>query len=302
MKSLMRQIAICLGLIGAAALAAAPAFAAEPYQSITASPSSVKLDVAAGTTTTGSITITNTGQTAYPFTVSASPFSVSGEDYEQSFTPRPDLIDASKWLSFPETSFTAVPREVVPVSYRVKVPADAAPGGYYAAIFAEAKSASSGQAITAHKRVGVLMYFTVAGEAVSGGKLLSFTVPAIHTSAPLTTTMRIENTGNVHFDVDETVEISDVFGNTKARIEETHLVFPGSTRKLEVSWAKAPAFGIFKVTGTISYLGKTQNLPTRYTLMLSSTAFVVMFLAAVAIVVYFFLTRKRRRNVIRRRK
>jgi hypothetical protein len=279
-----------------------PALAADPVQSITASPTNERISLAASGTYDGLVKITNTGETGYQFTTAAKPFSVSGENYDQSFTVRPDLVDASKWFSFPKSTYSASPKEEVAVAYHIKVPADIAAGGYYAVIFAETQPPATSQGITAHKRVGVLVYLTVTGNVISSGNVAGYDVPVIHTQAPLQAGIRIQNTGNVHFDATVSLVVSDMFGNTKTTLETTNLIFPKSTRKLELDWAKAPSFGIFRVAGTVTYLGKTQALPDRYTLMLSATGFLVIFGVGFVILAYAYFTRKRRGNVVRRRR
>jgi hypothetical protein len=298
---IVSQFSIALGALAVLFMPISLAFAADPLQSITASPTDERISLAAAGNYDGTVKITNTGQTGYDFSVSASPFTVEGENYDLSFTARPDLVDASKWFSFSRTVYTAAPTNEIEVPYHVKVPADIAAGGYYAVIFAESKAPSTSQGITAHKRVGVLFYLTVTGNTITSGKLLSYSVPIIHTAAPLTAQARMENTGNVHFDTSVSLTVSDIFGNTKARLDSTNLIFPKSTRKIGLGWTGAPSFGLFRVTGTISYLGKTHSLPARYTLMLSATAFVVLFVAIVALCGYIFLTRRRRGNIVRRR-
>lgn len=284
-----------------ATLAVAPAQAAEPLQSITASPTTERLEIAGGGTYDGTVTISNTGQTAYQFNVAASPFSVSGEDYTQSFTARPDLVDASKWFSFPRSQYSSVSGSKTTVPYRIKVPSDIAAGGYYAVLFAEAKAPNVNEGVTSHKRVGVLFYITVSGKTISQGNLAGYAIPLIHTSAPLNAQIHLQNTGNVHFDANVALVVSDIFGNTKAKLESTNIILPKSTRKINLEWNKAPAFGFFRVTGKVDYLGKTEKLPVKYTLLLSAQAFVVMFAATFVLLVYAFMSRKRRRNVYRRR-
>ncbi|HEX3081701.1 MAG TPA: hypothetical protein VHQ86_00435 [Candidatus Saccharimonadia bacterium] len=278
------------------------AWAADPLQSITASPTNESVSLSAGGTYDGFVKITNTGQTPYQFIVSASPFSVTGESYDQSFAARPDLIDASKWFSFARTTYSANPRDEIAVAYHIKVPTDIAAGGYYAAIFAEASNTSAGQGVTSHKRVGVLMYITVTGDVIKSGKVLGYNLPLIHTQPPLHADVRLQNTGNVHYDATTSLVVSDIFGNTKARLESTNTIFPKSTRKLSLTWDKAPSFGLFQVSGTVKYLDKTEQLPTRYTLMLSANAFLIIFIAVILLAAYAYLTRKRRSNVVRRRR
>src|SRR6185437_12189343 len=122
-------------------------------------------------------------------------------------------------------------------------------------------------------------------------------VPFLQTTSPLQTTLRLRNDGNVHYDAATEVLVKDLFGNTKAILSDNHTVLPSTIRRMSINWDKSPGFGLFRVEGTVDINGKTDQLPVRYTLLLSQTAFIIIFLCIVALVAYAVLSLRRRGNV-----
>lgn len=291
-----KSFPILLAVLLGSALATGTALAAER---ITISPTSTELETSAGSTYSGTVKIVDSGTTDYAFQVYSSPYWVHGEDYAQSFILEPDKVDASKWFKFDQTVYQAKAHQDIVVPYRLQVPSGAGPGGYYVVVFAQTQNPGGGATIKSKIQVGTIFYITVRGSVDQRGNVETFSVPAIQTSPPLQSTLRMKNTGNTHFDADINIEIKDVFGNTKAILPATHIILPETIRRIPITWDKAPGYGLFRVEGTVKYNGKTEKLPTRYTLMLSSGGFVVMFLVALALVAYAILTRKRRGNVRR---
>src|SRR6266566_1593131 len=104
---------------------------------VTASPSSVKLTLAAGSTYSGSVQITIRGSDSVQVKAYAEPFSVSGEDYKQSFVFQPGAVDASRWFNIDPAPRTAKAGQPTLFPYTIKVPNDVGPGGYYATFFAQ---------------------------------------------------------------------------------------------------------------------------------------------------------------------
>jgi hypothetical protein len=286
-------------VIGLGLIAPIAALAADPTtQGITASPPTTEINMAPGSHYSGSVDISNPGDTEYDFTASAAPFSVMGEDYQQQFTARPDLVDASKWFTFSQTRYHLKPTQHVAVQFTINVPADIAGGGYYAVVFAQADPLP-GAGIRGAKRVGMVTYMTVSGDIHQEGKIASFSVPPIQTEPPLHSELRLQNTGNVHYDSTVSVQVKDLFGNVKAQEDAQHIIMPKTIRKITLDWGNAPGFGLFRVTGTVKYLGRTENLPSRWTLMLSANAFLIIAAVLVVMGIFAYLTRRGRGNVRR---
>jgi hypothetical protein len=88
----------------------------------------------------------------------------------------------------------------------------------------------------------------------------------------------------------------DLFGNVKWQADAEHLIMPKTTRRVVIEWAKAPSFGLYRITGTVKYLDRTEKLPTRWTLMLSANAFLIIASVLVAMGMFAFFTRRGRGN------
>ena len=267
-------------------------------ENITASPTTVNESLNAGASQSGQLTIVNDGDTSYDFKVYATPFNVSGEDYQQSFSLAPNETDISRWFSFSRTTYHMEPHQRLQISYTVKIPAGAAAGGYYATVFAETvPSASDDPGIRSHKRVGTIFYLKVNGAVVEKGSLVDFVTNFWQPGAPLTATTRLRNDGNVHYQADINVTVTDLFGRPKAKLSTSKQILPKTIRRIEFSWDKAPGFGLFKVTGNAVFLGQSQTFPTHYVLMMSATSFVVLFIVLLILGGLLYMSR---RNVRRR--
>jgi hypothetical protein len=262
---------------------------------ITASPSTVNIETDQGGSYSGTFKIFNPSSDGYDFTVYAKPFWVHGEDYDQTFVLEPGKTDASKWFNFGQTKYRAEPGKTIAIPYQIKVPQGTGPGGYYAVVFAETQPPEA-SGIVAKKRVGIIFYMSVKGPLDERGNVESFRVPWFHSEAPLHTELRLKNSGNVHYQADIEVDVKDIFGNTKAILTSDKTILPGTIRRIELDWDRAPGFGLFRVDGRVKYLGKTDKLPARYTLMFSAGAFVVMFLLVLALAIYAFTGQKRKRK------
>ena len=134
------------------------------------------------------------------------------------------------------------------------------------------------------ERAGEIFYIQVAGPVTQSGKLVSWTSPFWQTP-PITATLRLEDSGNLHYASDIQVVVSDVFGNPKYTLTTEKELLPHTIRKIVLSWPETPGLGLFKVSGTASVLGKTETLPTHYVLVVSRTVREVSLIILVVIIV-----------------
>lgn len=291
MRRLLTQVGI--GAIVALSVGGS-ALAAEQGESITASPAQQRFSVNPGGSVNGSIKILNQGTTGYEFTLSTEDFSISSEDYDKSFKLPTNALDAARWFQVGRTTYRLDPGQNVDVPFTLRVPQNATPGGHYAAVFAATKLPEGTSSIVTQKRVGVLTYITVNGDIKNAGSIESWDAAFWQTQAPLKSAIRIKNDGNNHFDAKTRVVVTDIFGNTKSISEATNIVLPGTIRRIPVSWDGAPAFGLFKVSGTVEYLEASEALPARYVLMLGVPYFFLMLGLVSVVVVLAFRSRRKR--------
>lgn len=291
----MRLRLLAFSLILALSLTAVPAHAAENGESITASPAQVRYSIDPGGKLNGSVKILNQGTVGYDFGVDSEDFSIQNEDYDKSFKLPENALDAGRWFNFPRTTFHLEPGQSVVVPFTVVVPPTASPGGHYAVLFAQTKPSTAPEVtgVITKKRVGSLFYITVNGPLQQEGSIASWQSNFWQISAPLASTLRMQNSGNVHFDSHAQVTVTDILGNKKAAIDTTLIVLPETIRRIELNWDKAPKFGLFKVSGQVEYLGKNEALKPHYVLMLSLQYFFVMFgLIVILIALAVFNRRK----------
>ncbi len=287
-------IAIALMCLGAGSAEAAT----PPGLRLTLSPTSLKYELDAGKSTSGTLTLINEGTESYDLNIYSTPYNVSGEDYNQSFELKPAQTDVSAWIKTSAVPLHLEPGKHAEVPYEITVPVGVGPRGYYAAIFAETKQApapnSSG--VISKKRVGAVLYLRVNGAVDEQGSLASFKTDFWQTEPPLKTVLRLSNQGNVHYQADVSVYVADLFGNVKAKLQTSHIVLPQTIRRIDQAWAGAPPFGLFKVFGTVNMLGRTESLGTHYVLIMSSLFFVivVIFVSVVLVVCVILAIRQRR--------
>jgi hypothetical protein len=263
-------------------LAPAPAIfaaAATPLtsQNMTVSPTQIKPELDPGVTATGQISVINDGDKAYDFTASATPYHVSGEDYDQSFQVIPGAINAATWFTVPKQTYHLEPHATQIVPYSLAVPKNAQAGGYYAVLFFQTvpkPTESSG--VQRQQRVGVVSYIKVKGATTEKGSVSSFEVDTFQPGKPVTALLRLRNDGNVHYTADINLRATDVFGAEKAKVQVTREVLPGTIRRFDLHWDKSPALGLFKLGGNVNMLGRNEALPSHYVLVISPVAFFIL--------------------------
>lgn len=257
----------------------------QPTRILTITPAVQKPVVAPGTSISGNFQIINQGQQGYPVQVYSAPYSVQGEDYTPDFTPLPGRPKVASWLKLAADNGTVKPGHTLNVHYVLTVPAGTQPGGYYAAAFAETQAGKSKQGVLINERVGEIFYITVSGPVRQSGKLLSWTSPFLQ-SPPLNAELQLENDGGLHYASTINVTVSDIFGHTKYLLTTQKEVLPQTIRRVSVSWSTAPSLGLFKVSGNVTVVNKTQILSTKYVLVASQTVRTV-FAAIIAVLLAF---------------
>lgn len=288
--SVLTAALVALLVHSASVFAATPN--ADSSERITLSPSSTTLELAAGETKQGTMKVINDGDVTYGFSVYARPYSVFNEQYQPDFTKQYSNTDVYKWVQFDQTSYQIEPGQSIVVAYTIRVPTNATPGGHYGVLFAETDERGlEGTGVARKKRVGNLLYVTVTGEYKTSGELKEFILPFWQTIAPMTSSARVENTGNADFKAQVTTTAKDVFGQTKFRYTGDPIVLPQTTRLIEMKWDAAPNFGFFKVEQTVSFLDqKHQN--SSFVLIAPKWAPVVVLILIAAGASYALLQRR----------
>lgn len=265
MKSVIRNSVLLFSLVVLACVGVVANAATTHAASggLTISPTSVDVTVAPDGTYKGEMLVMNQGELDIAYTVYATPYSVTGEEYKPYFSPIQGATDITKWFTFDKSgndSLKIGTQESIP--YTITVPKNVGAGGYYATVFAET-SDKGGAGVVTRKRVGMIVYLRVSGSVKESGSIDSWNVGWIQ-QAPLRADVKVANTGSVHFKANVHVTVSDLFGSKKFSYERTPEILPQKLRDIPISWENGATYGLFKVGGTVTYLNKTEQLPTRY--------------------------------------
>lgn len=266
MKSVIRNSVLLFSLVVLACVGVVANAATTHAASggLTISPTSVDVTVAPGGTYKGEMLVMNQGELDIAYTVYATPYSVTGEEYKPYFSPIQGATDITKWFTFDKSSNDSLKigtQESIP--YTITVPKNVGAGGYYATIFAETADKGGAAGVVTRKRVGMIVYLRVSGSVKESGSIDSWNVGWIQ-QAPLRADVKVANTGSVHFKANVHVTVSDLFGSKKFSYERTPEILPQKLRDIPISWENGATYGLFKVGGTVTYLNKTEQLPTRY--------------------------------------
>jgi hypothetical protein len=206
--------------------------------------SPTKLEVAGdpGQTIIGEIELFNEQDEAKLFYTSYENFEPRGE------TGAPYFVGGGSglatWLTT-QTSVSINAGERVLVPYTLTIPADATPGGYFAAVFFGSNPPGTGEAggeISIGGKVGSLVLLRVNGTVAESGGLLDFSTlsgKTLFTSVPVILSYRFNNTGGDRVIPRGDLVVKNTLGMTVKTLPVNPTegsVLPNSVRKFEVIW------------------------------------------------------------------
>jgi uncharacterized membrane protein len=290
----LKAVVIALALV-AGGLSLGSAHAASG--GLTISPTSFDQEIAPGSSKSGEMLVINQGELDLNYKVYATPYSVNGEDYKPYFQPIKGAIDISKWFKIDNTGGPLPIGQQDTIPFTITVPKGIGAGSYYATLFAETDDKGSSGVVT-RKRVGSVVYIRVAGKAIEKGSVDSWKVPILQQD-PLHATLKIANTGSIHFQSDVKITVKDVFGGTKFTYERTPKIIPQKIRDIPVQWDDGAKFGLFKIGGEVKYFNTTETLPTKYVFIANTPMRLItgaMLLAVIAALVFVGVKRVARKK------
>ena len=218
-----------------------------------------------GNTYTGSITVVNPVSSIndFSYSVSVSPYSVIGEDYQADIINTSAFSQIVDWITIKEPTGTLAPNEAREVEFTIKVPDNAYAGGQYAAILVSQdtdKQAAEGVSINNVFALGSIIYADVSGEVTHDSSIIENNVPEFATVTPVSVSALLRNDGNVHETAIVAIKATNnITGEKIFPTEEnqnnrfSELVMPETTRFISRQIDNLPIVGIVKVEQTIYY-------------------------------------------------
>ena len=264
---------------------------------ITASPTAVSQVIKPGNSYSGSFQVIDQGKTAYNFEIYAAPYHVSGENYTPDFTVLPSTPNVTSWFKFSLGSSHINAGQSVLANFTITMPAGTQPGAYFAVVFAQTQFPTVPNSITLNERVGVIFYLQAAGQVTNKGQLLTWQ-SSIFQEPPLTSAVRIEDSGALNFPAFQ-VNVKDIFGQTKYSLNTIKQILPQTIRRVTIPWSETPAFGLFKVNGSVNFLNHTHQLSTKWVLVMSRTVRLILLailLVIVLLALVIFIRSHRRQH------
>lgn len=168
-----------------------------------------------GESISGIVQIINAGDDAADVETSVEDFIPLAGTYNIQFIGRsPGVSTVRDWiiLDAPK-SFVLAKGAAKNVTYTIKAPPNAEPGGHFGAIFFKASELpKNGQQLKVGTRVGMLVLVTVPGSRLEKGNILDFSGPKFVKKSPINFTIKFENAGTVHFEPKGAITVINMFG------------------------------------------------------------------------------------------
>lgn len=221
---------------------------------LSAIPPRLEVEVKPDGTTTQIIKVRNESSEAKTIKVEIRDFVVSDNKGTPTFLDDTNDIAnnrwaASSWIQVSPISLSLKPGEMKSLTLTVLPPANALPGGHYAAVVYRPDSLGSFSTTGAsiQTNVGTLVYVTIPGDINQKASVQSFTAPKFSEFGPIDFKATVKNSSDIHIQPKGAITINNWFGREidKLQLTETN-IFPYTTRDFLNTLNKKWLFGRYK--------------------------------------------------------
>lgn len=167
----------------------------------------------------------------------------------------------ASWIVASPNVFTLEPGATQVISYYLRVPPDAKPGGHYAALVYEPVNEDQSEATggTINTQLGSLFYITVNGDVNINAQVSKFITNVLHEFGPVKVFTEIKNMSDLHIMPKGSITVTGLFFNESQNLEERN-IFPETVRAYENTFGSMFMIGPYNAKLTASY-GPENNLP-----------------------------------------
>ncbi len=238
-------------LAGVAATVPLSAHAAPDTLSVTVTPPLFQLSIIPGETWNSSLKVVNSNTYDVTYYAEVVNFKAEGEAGQGTFIPlTADDADArahtlAGWIEIPKDPITIPKGRSGEIPLTVHIPADASPGGHYAAILVGTKppeTVEAGAAMRISSFVTSLLFVRVKGDVYESARIREFrTTQTLYQEPQADFILRFENTGNAHLQPQGYITLFNMWGKERGKVlinQQSNFgnVLPESTRKFQFSW------------------------------------------------------------------
>jgi hypothetical protein len=218
----------------------------------TVSPPAIEVKLAPGEKVEGVAKVINDSGDAVTFGTSLQDFIVKDNLGVPQILP-PDTLSnkysGAAWIAVYPSTVTVPPHKSQEVNYYIQVPADAKPGGRYAALIYTPFSTLGvkGTGASVQTSVGTLFYITVKGPVNESANVSSFKGPGLIEGGPVEIKTEITNMSDIHIAPEAKITLTNFLGGKSDEVKlATYNIFPEATRQYQNKVGKGFMFGPYK--------------------------------------------------------
>jgi len=279
-----------------------PALAQEAQRTYTITPPTINQKLDPGQNAEGILKVFNNTDQSLTFTAAARDFIVEDTIGTPTFLPNNTLSNkysAAAWIGIMPSTFTVAPHQRQELNYYIHVPANARPGGHYAAVTytPSVKLGVSGTGASVNTEAGSLFYIEVNGPINEQAFVTKFLANLFQEYGPVKISTQIKNLGDLHITPQGTITVTGLLFNQTQNLA-SHNIFPEAARDFDNTFGQTWMIGRYKAVLLASY-GTNNNLPlmaTVYFWVFPWRLAVVIVLAVVALILAALYLKKRKKN------
>jgi len=250
-------------------MAAQIAFAQQnPNRSIVISPPTIEHKLNPGERAEGILKVTNSGNTDLTFSANIHDFIVEDRNGTPTILTEDTLSEkysGASWIAVTPNTFLVPAGTTKEINYFLQVPADAAPGGRYAAAIYEPIDTIQveGTGAGVNTQLGSLFYITVAGPVTETAEVGNFIVPGFFEYPPVKIVTEIMNRSDIHVKPSGSIVIKNMFGQEVATQEFSGgNIFPERSLVYTNEFFSDSKIKVGRYTAELSAIyGQDNNLP-----------------------------------------
>jgi len=281
-------------------LLSTPSIQAQVSTGLSAIPPRLEVDVKPDSTITQVIKVRNESSEVKTIKVTLRDFVVNDNKGTPTFLDENSDTEnnrwaASAWIQVSPTSLTLKPGEMKSLTLTVLPPANALPGGHYAAVVYSPDSFASLDTTGASVKtnVGTLVYVTIPGDINQKASVQSFTAPKFSEFGPIDFKATVKNSSDIHIQPKGAITVKNWFGREIDKLQLTEInIFPYTTRDFANTLNKKWLFGRYRANFE-AYYGTAGGL-------IAATLFfwvipwrlIILIVAAIAIIVTLIIISK----------
>lgn len=253
------------------------------------------------------VEVKNIGAESFQYRIYTTPYIVSGEDYQLSFSESASTsyTQISRWITFldhdgsyqREVVRTIAPGEVQKIQYRVDVPEDVPGGAQYAVIWAQTLNdpSASTASVQTISQAGMVITGRTIGDTRQTAEISEYDFTRFAFSGPLHANATIKNTGNTDFDAYYYYTAKTLFGKEVYAMNDSLATYPDTEYHINVDWENTPFIGVFQVEFKVS-TADTVRSETHIVVILPIFVLILLIILLTIIIVWITIINRKRKE------